>query len=397
MNIAYLDCFSGLSGDMFLGCLLDAGLSLDALREALASLPVGGYQLDAQRVTRQGISGTQFRVVLDRREQPHRHLAEVEAIIRGSALRPEVQEGAVRVFRRLAEAEAIIHGTTIDEVHFHEVGAVDAIVDITGAVWGLHALGVEQVYASSVPTGSGTVNTGHGILPVPAPATLALLASAQAPLRPSEATTELVTPTGAALLASFATFRQPALRIERVGYGFGQKTLPWPNVARIWLGQAEDMKRADGLETDFVVVLEANLDDERPEMIGAAMDSLLAAGALDVFFTPIQMKKNRPAVKLTALAPLEKRDSIAARLLRETSTLGVRTYLAERLKCRRWIEAVETPWGTVRIKIKEFAGEKRAAPEFEDCLARSREHAVPLPDVYAAARAAATAAGYVAP
>lgn len=336
-------------------------------------------------------------MILDRREQPHRHLSDVEAIIRGSALEPEIQESAVRVFRRLAEAEAAIHGTSVDEVHFHEVGAVDAIVDITGAVWGLRALGVERVYASSIPTGSGTVKTSHGVLPVPAPATLALLTSARAPLRPSEATTELVTPTGAALLASFATFQQPALRIERVGYGFGQKVLPWPNVARVWLGEAAEDARADGLETDFVVVLEANLDDERPEVVGAAMDTLLAAGALDVFFTPIFMKKNRPAVKLTVLAPLENRDRIAALMLRETSTLGVRTYPAERLKCRRWVDTVATPWGPVRIKVKEFAGEKRAAPEFDDCLALAHERDVPLPDVYAAARSAATAAGYIAP
>jgi len=397
VKIAYLDCFSGISGDMFLGALIDAGLSVDALRHALASLPIDGYGLEAQSVVRQGIAGTQFRVSLTIVEQPHRHLRDVQEIIENSALDNQVKQDANRVFRRLAEAEAAVHGTTVEEVHFHEVGAVDSIVDIVGTVWGLNALGVQRVYASAVPTGSGTVSTAHGVLPVPAPATLELLAGARAPLRRSDAATELVTPTGAALLATFATFQQPELLIERVAYGFGQKTLPWPNALRVWLGDSNPADRMDGLERDLVVVLEANLDDERPEVVGATIDDLLAAGALDVYFTPIFMKKNRPAVKLTALAPVEKRDAITGRILRETATLGVRTYLTERLKCRRWIESVATPWGQIRIKVKEIAGERRAAPEFEDCIARAREHDVPLPEVYAAARAAATAAGFVAP
>lgn len=398
VKIAYVDCFSGLSGDMFLGALIDAGLPIEALREALRSLPVEGYRIESQKVTRNGISGQQARVILERIEQPHRHLHDIEAIIRGGDLSPTVQDTAARVFRILAEAEAHIHGTSIEAVHFHEVGAVDSIVDLVGVVWGLEELGIERVYASSVPTGSGTVNTAHGVLPVPAPATLELLARSGAPLRPSEATTELVTPTGAALLTALATFRQPAMRLERTGYGFGQKVLPWANLARIWIGEAADAAAPpDGSETDTVMVIEANLDDERPEVIGATMDSLLAAGALDVFFTPAFMKKNRPAVKLTALAPVALSRAISTQIIRETSTLGVRAYPVERRKCRRASATVATPWGEVRIKVKILEGEERAAPEYEDCAARAREHGVPLPTVYAAARAAAAAAGFVAP
>lgn len=398
VKIAYIDCFSGLSGDMTLGALIDAGVPIEALREALVSLPVEGYRIESQAVTRHGISGQQARVILESIEQPHRHLRNIEEIIRGSRLSQSVQDTACRIFRILAEAEAAIHGTSIDEVHFHEVGAVDSIVDIVGAVWGLEALGVTEVFASPVPTGSGTVKTAHGLLPVPAPATLELLARSGAPLRPSSATTELVTPTGAAILAALATFRQPPMRVERIGYGFGQKELPWANLARIWVGESSNrLASGDGFESDTVMVIEANLDDERPEVIGATLDSLLAAGALDVHFSAAFMKKNRPGVKLTALAPISLSQAISAQIVRETSTLGVRMYPAERLKCRRATETVETPWGTIRIKVKILDGEARAAPEFEDCIARAREHHIPLPVVYAAARTAATAAGFVAP
>ena len=399
MRVAYVDCFSGISGDMFLGALVDAGLPPDELRAALKLLPVDGYYLEIAPLTRQGVSGHTVRVRLDDPAgQPTRHLSDVTAIIRAASLPATVIDGACRVFQKLAEAEAAVHGTSIDEVHFHEVGAVDAIVDVVGAVWGLQQLGVEQVYSSSVPTGSGTVQTAHGMLPIPAPATLALLAGVNAPLRPSPATTELATPTGAALLATLATFTQPAMRVSRVGYGFGQKMMPWANVVRLWLGEVQNASPAAelGIETDTVVVIEANLDDELPEIVGAAMDSLLAAGALDVFFTAIQMKKNRPGVKLTVLAPPNLASLLSGVVLRETSTLGVRTYPTSRVKTRRWQETVATPWGDVRVKVKEFAGERRAAPEYADCLELSRRVGVPLPEIYQAVNAAAAAAGMVA-
>jgi uncharacterized protein (TIGR00299 family) protein len=396
MRIAYVDCFSGVSGDMFLGALVDAGVPADALREAVSALPVRGYQIEIVPLSRQGLTGTAVRVRLDDpKEQPTRHLSDVLSIIHASPLAEAVRAGAERVFRRLAEAEAAVHGTSIEEVHFHEVGAVDAIVDVVGTVWGLAHLGIEKLYASAVPTGSGTVQTAHGVLPVPAPATLALLTAAQAPIRPSPATTELATPTGAALLAALAEFRQPALRLARVGYGFGQKVLPWPNVVRLWVGESDEptqQPRNDGLETDVVDLIEANLDDDLPEILGATMETLLAAGALDVYFTPIQMKKNRPATKLSVLAEPKRTDELSGVILRETSTLGVRITRTRRLKCRRWQSTVPTPWGDVRVKVKELAGQRRAAPEYADCLARSKAAGVALADVYRAANAAALTA-----
>ncbi len=393
MTIAYVDCFSGLSGDMFLGAIVDAGVSIDALRAAVSQIPIGGYHLEGERVTRQGVTGYALRVILDPGvTQPTRHLSDILDIIEGANLAASVKTRASGVFQLLAEVESGVHGTSIAEVHFHEVGAVDAIVDIVGTVWGLSELGVDQVYASSVPTGSGTVQTAHGLLPVPAPATLALLERARAPLRSSSATTELITPTGAALLASMASFQQPSIQLQRVGYGFGQKMLPWANVARLWLGEGEGrLDDNGGLETDDVVVVETNLDDELPEIIGSTIDTLLSAGALDVYFTPIQMKKNRPAVKLTVLAPPELTAKLSAVVLRETSTLGVRTYVTRRVKCPRWQASVQTPWGHVRVKVKQVGTDRRASPEYDDCVAISRQTGVPLAQVYRAAIVAASA------
>lgn len=387
--LAYFDCFSGISGDMTLGALVDAGLDVDLLRAELAKLPVGGYSLSAERVTSKGLRGTLVRVDLEPdAPQPHRHLSDVLAIIDGSGLDPLVKRRAGAVFGRLAEAEAKVHGSTVEEVHFHEVGAVDAIVDVVGSVFGLSALGVEAVYASSLPMGSGTVQTAHGLLPVPAPATLELLTKVRAPVRPSEARTELVTPTGAALLAELAQFRQPMLRLGRVGIGFGQKQLPWANCVRLILGEAVGTTFQDA-ESDEIVVIEANLDDTTPELLGAAMGRLFASGALDVYFTPIQMKKNRPAVLLSVLGPPELEGELAATVIRETTTLGVRITTARRLKGRRWQETVETPWGAVRVKMKAFGGQIGVAPEYEDCLRVADAAGVPTGSVYDAARASA--------
>jgi len=384
MKILYFDCFSGISGDMVLAAMLDLGLSLADLRAMVASLPVERVRIEAERITRQGITGHVVRVIPDEQAKTARHLHEIQEILDHGSLPPPVRETAGRVFRLLAEAEAQIHGVTPEEVHFHEVGAVDSIVDIVGAAWGLHTLGIRAVYASPVPTGTGTVETAHGTLPVPAPATMALLARCRAPLRASPATTELVTPTGAALLAALARFEQPDLSLEAVGYGFGQKTLPWPNVLRLWLGEG-----TPGLEGDRVSILEANLDDESPEILGAAMETLLDAGALDVSFTPIQMKKNRPAVKLTVLAEPARIDILAARVLEETSTLGVRIWEARRLKSPRRHGVVETPWGEVAVKVKQIGQRQVAAPEFEACRRAARAAGVPIAEVYRAAIACA--------
>lgn len=411
----YFDCYSGAAGDMLLGALLDVGLSIDDLAAALRSLPVSGFRLRAERVTSHGVTGTRLHVELNGTEQHHRHLADIVALLAGSSLPAGVIERATAVFRRLAQAEAAVHGTTVDEVHFHEVGAVDSIVDVTGVVWGLHALRVAAVYCSALPLGEGWIDTAHGRLPVPAPATLRLLAAAGAPTQPlawhpaasaglavhplgPTVQVEMVTPTAAALLAELAIFARPPLRLERVGYGFGARELPWPNAVRAWLGQPAESTGADPLagdelERDVAVLMACNLDDTTGEALGYALERLLAAGALDVWLTPIQMKKNRPAVTLSVLASPEQAGELAALLLSETTTLGVRQSVVDRFKAGRKSIDVETPYGPVQAKIKCLAGRAVAAtPEYDDCAALAREQGVPFIDVYVAAQAAASAA-----
>ena len=385
-RIAYFDCFSGASGDMLLGCLLDAGLALDELRGALAGLPLGGYEVLAEPEERQSIRGTRATVRCSEGQQPHRHLGDILALIEASSLPAPVKERAGAVFRRLARAEAHVHGTTPEEVHFHEVGAVDSIVDIVGVVAGLHLLGVEAVYASSLPLGGGTVKVAHGELPVPAPATLQVLAEAQVPTQPHPAQVELLTPTGAALLAELARFEQPAMAVEAVGYGFGSRRVPPLNAVRVWLGRALEPAAC---QEDQVVLLEANLDDAPGQMLGYAQERLLGAGALDAWFTPIYMKKNRPGVLLSALALPAQAAELAEIMLRETTTLGVRWQRLGRYVAGRAVETVETPWGAVRVKVKRLADRPvSAAPEYEDCARLAREAGVPWQAVHAAAEKA---------
>lgn len=385
----YFDCYSGAAGDMLLGALLDAGLSLDDLQAALQTLALSRYRLEAEHVTRQGIAGTRFHVQVEMDGQPHRHLADVEALIQDSRLPAPVIEQATAVFRRLAAAEAAVHGTTVDQVHFHEVGAVDSIVDVVGCVWGLHTLKVAEVFCSALPLGSGWVQTAHGRLPVPAPATLAILSAVGAPTGPLDVQAELVTPTAAALLAELATFARPALLLDRVGYGFGTRELPWPNAVRVWLGRAPD---APGeVEGDTVILLECNLDDATGEALGYVMERLLAAGALDVWFTPIQMKKNRPAAKLSVLITPARAPEFGRLLLRETTTLGIRQVAMDRVKAHREHVVVETPWGNARVKVKRLGDEVVAAsPEYEDCARLARQAGVPLAQIQAAALSAFT-------
>jgi uncharacterized protein (TIGR00299 family) protein len=382
--IAYLDCYSGISGDMTLGALVDVGLPIDALRAAVGALPIGGYDLTAESIVSKGIAGTRVSVKVTA-EQPTRHLADVLGLIAGADLPQRVKQRASAVFRRLAEAEAKVHGEPVEAVHFHEVGAVDALVDVVGAVWGFDHLGVDQLFVAPLPTGSGKVRSAHGLIPVPAPAMLELARQANAPLVPSPVEAELVTPTGAALAVELGQFRQPPMTVERVGYGFGRKEMPWPNALRLWLGQPVGTNAAQ----DDVSLLETNVDDSTPELLGAAMERLLAAGALDVYFTPIQMKKNRPATKLAAICTPEKEPEIARLLLAETSTLGVRVQRLHRYKAERWVETVETPWGSVAVKIKSFEGRRSAAPEYDDCLRLARDSGAPVAEIYQAARAAA--------
>lgn len=377
--ILYLDLFSGASGDMLLGALVDVGLAPDDLRADLGQLDLAGYELHVERVVRRGIAGVQVSVRGAAEDYPARHLPDVQRLIRQSGLSARVQAAALAVFERLARVEARIHGVAVDKVHFHEIGAVDSLVDVVGFVAGLERLGVEQVFASAVPTGSGTVETAHGTLPLPAPATLALLAEVGAPLRPHPAQAELVTPTAAALLAELAVFAMPPMSIRAVGYGFGQKEFAWANVVRAWLGQAQQPL---GAGRDEVVQIECNLDDERGETLGYVMEQLLAAGALDVWFTPVQMKKNRPGVVLAVLAHPPQVGALVRLVLRETTTLGLRVTPLVRVVAGRQVRQVGTPWGAVRVKEKLLDGQVVAAsPEYEDCARIAREQGVPLREV----------------
>lgn len=381
--IAYLDMPSGISGDMFLGCLVDAGWHLGALESTVQrlGLPAGSWQLQSETVQRGALRATRVRVRADEGDA-HRRLPEITALIRAAELPPAVRERAIGVFRRLARAEATVHGIEADEVHFHEVGALDAIIDIVGVVVGLGELGIDALFASGVPLGEGWTSSAHGPLPLPAPATLALLAEAHAPTRTAPGPGELVTPTGAALLAELATFRQPLMELEGVGVGAGHKEFAWPNVARLWLGR---LRAESGL-----VELQTNIDDMNPELYSAVSQRLFAAGARDVWMTPIHMKKSRPGVLLCVLAPATAEERLADLLLRETTTLGVRAYPVNRREARREMHHVSTRYGTVPVKVKWVhdivAGAK---PEYDVCVELAETHGVPARLIYEAALSAA--------
>lgn len=391
-TIAYLDCHSGISGDMFLGAMLDAGLSLDTLKDTLQALPIAGYELSLEPFHDKGIRGSRFNVVVSsQQEQPVRHLSDIVALLNTSTLPQRVREIALAIFHCLAEAEATVHGSTIEEVHFHEVGAIDAIVDIVGAAIAVETLSITQLYASPLPLTSGHVKTAHGLLPVPAPATVEILRRVAAPWRPASVEGELVTPTGAAILATLARFEMPAISIERVGYGFGQKQLPWPNCLRLCLGQAQGLVNEvdETPDTDWVTVIESNIDNMSGELLGSLMEQLLMAGALDVAYIPMQMKKNRPATLVSVIAPLEKGDALARMLLRETSTLGVRIQRVQRLKAQRTQEQIQTPLGLIPVKVKRLGTRIiSAAPEYEACRRIATERNIPLQEVYEVAQQA---------
>jgi pyridinium-3,5-bisthiocarboxylic acid mononucleotide nickel chelatase len=384
MRTAYFDCFSGISGDMTIGALVDAGASFEALRVQLARLNVPGYELASEKVTKQGIAGTKFHVHVHDPGTQHRRLRDIETLLRKSALASHIRDRALEVFTRLAQAEATIHHTTIDQVHFHEVGAIDSIIDITGTVIGLDLLGVQRVLASAVNVGSGFVRGAHGVLPVPGPATAELLKGA--PTYAWGQDGELTTPTGAALLATLAEHFGPLphLQVGRIGYGAGTKDLlHTPNLLRVFIG--EDDTRGDA---DVITVLEANLDDMNPEWFEYAQEQLFAQGALDVFYTPIFMKKNRPATKLTVLCETGKVDTIVDTLFQNTSTFGVRTYEVRRQKLARFSQTVDTPFGSIAVKVGQWRDQVvQISPEYESCRQAARRCGVPLKAIYQAAEA----------
>jgi uncharacterized protein (TIGR00299 family) protein len=381
----YLDCFSGISGDMLLGAMLDAGLPLEGLRSELSHLPLDGYALSAQRVKRAGIAATHAIVDVGPEQEP-RTLGDVLEIIERSRLPAVDKEKGSLVFRRLAEAEAAVHGETVEDVHLHDVGAVDAMVDVMGAVIGLRLLGLETLYASALPAGGGEARGPHGRLPVPAPATLQLLASAQAPLRRQDgATGELVTPTGAAIVTTLARFERPEMTLERIGYGAGTRDpADRPNVLRLWIGETA------GKATRPMVVIETNIDDMTGEMLAYAVEKLLAAGAADAWMTPVQMKKGRPGVVLSVICSEADEEKLARLLLRETSTLGVRVRPVHRWEAEREVLEFESSLGPAAVKVKRMPGEPpTVAPEYEACRRLAERTGLPLADVYRVVQAEA--------
>jgi uncharacterized protein (TIGR00299 family) protein len=391
--LAYLDCFSGISGDMLLGAVIDAGADADELRAGLAALPIEGYTLEVKRTSQHGLSGTAARVAPDAGAPlPERHLADVEAIIRAGQLPERVRERALAVFQRLAEAEARVHGVTVQAVHFHEVGAVDAIVDIVGTMLGFELLGVESIYCSELPLTAGRVRSAHGDLPVPAPAVVELLRGTGAQWRPLEAVGELVTPTGAAVVAALAQFERPAMSAGAVGYGFGQKELAWANCLRLMLGAPFSYSRELQAERDMITVMETHIDNMTGEALGWLMDRLLAAGALDVAYAPLQMKKNRPATRLTVIAAPERADALAHLMLSESATLGVRMGEMRRLKAGREQVRIATPLGEARVKLKLLGARiVSVAAEYDDARELAERHGLPLEDVIARVEARARA------
>jgi uncharacterized protein (TIGR00299 family) protein len=400
LRIAYLDTFSGISGDMTVGALLALGFPLATLEAAIAALGLRGVELVAEPVSRSGIMATKFHVHVHGRrpdaphahehghahhDHPHRPYGTIRALLAGSSLPEPARATALAIFARLAEAEGRVHGIAADAVEFHEVGALDAIVDVVGAALGLAHLGVEAVYASPLPMGQGRVQAAHGALPIPAPAVVELLRGR--PVRLEDGTAELVTPTGAAIVAAVARPETvPELRVHAVGYGAGDRTLAdRPNLLRIVVGEAVAAAGADE-----VVVIETTIDDLSPQLYEHVLERLLAAGARDAFLVPVTMKKSRPGTMLRVLAAPADRERLAGIVFAETSTIGLRWTTWQRTVLPREERTVETPWGAVRVKLARAPdGTVNVAPEFDDCRRLATERGVPLKRVHQAALAAA--------
>ena len=376
MKIAYFDCFSGIAGDMILGALLDAGLELNALKKELKKLPLSGYEIEVKKVKKHEIIGTKFEIKTQK-EKKHRNLEDVFKIIDKSSLDKKIKDNSKRIFQKLAEAESFVHGVKINRIHFHEVGAVDAIIDIVGAVVALSLLRIDKVYSSPLPLSRGFVKFSHGKFPVPAPATLELCKNV--PVRHTDIEGELVTPTGAAIITTLAEF-SPRLdfKIEKIGYGAGSMDLKEiPNLLRVMIGQ-----RTQDLEQDEILVLEANIDNTTPEILGYLTEKLMKRGALDVFLTPIIMKKGRPGTLLSAICGNDKLNELSSIIFSETGTIGFRTQFHLRRKLPRKIEVVKTKFGKARVKIIKEGDKIHVSPECEDCRIIAEKHNLSLKDVY---------------
>ncbi|MBI5043623.1 MAG: nickel pincer cofactor biosynthesis protein LarC [Nitrospirae bacterium] len=377
MRTAYFDCFSGISGDMTLGALIDAGLSIKELKSHLSKLPIDNYNLFAKKVKKNGISATKVDVIVKGR-QKERRLSDIKKIISNSKLDRSIKNNAISVFERLAKAEAKVHKTSINNVHFHEVGAIDAIVDITGAVIGLKILGIENIIASAINTGSGYIKSAHGMLPVPGPATAELLKGI--PVYFTDTKMELTTPTGAAIISTLSKdFGQmPKMDIKAIGYGAGTFNSPdMPNVLRIFIGEMKNPAKEEN-----TILLETNIDDMNPQLYEYVMDKLFASGALDIYLTPIIMKKGRPGTMLSVLAKIDDVKKLSAIIFRETTSIGLRVQEIGRIKVEREIKEIKTKFGNVHVKVasdgKEILG---INPEYEDCKRIAIKKGLPLKKV----------------
>ncbi|MBW4639806.1 MAG: nickel pincer cofactor biosynthesis protein LarC [Gloeocapsa sp. UFS-A4-WI-NPMV-4B04] len=397
-KLAYLECPTGIAGDMCLGAIADAGVPLDYLTEKLKGLDIEQeYQLRAESVHRNGQQATKVYVDLPSDHNAHshhhnRHLPEIEQLITAANLPPQAAAWSLAVFRQLAAAEGAVHGISPNQVHFHEVGAVDAIVDIVGTCLGLDWLGIEQLYCSALPTGGGTIKAAHGILSVPVPAVLKLWEMRGTPVYSNGIERELVTPTGAAIATTLATDfgSPPAMTLEKVGLGAGSRDLPIPNILRLWLGESSEREKAkpshiESPELETISVLETQIDDLNPQAIGYVFEALFAVGAVDVFTQAIGMKKSRPGILLTVICHPEQLNSCEAVLFQETSTLGIRRFIQQRAILQREIQQIETKYGLVRVKVAWIGTERvitNVQPEYEDCAELARQHNISWREIH---------------
>ncbi|MFO8163215.1 MAG: nickel pincer cofactor biosynthesis protein LarC [Thermodesulfobacteriota bacterium] len=384
MKIAYLDCFSGVSGDMLVGSLLDAGLSIEELEKILSGLNVNGYKISAEKEGRNNIFGTKFSVSLQEEDQQARYLKDIKKIIRNSEIPLAIVETCISIFEKLAKTESEIHHISPDEIHFHEVGAIDSIIDIVASVAGIYLLGIEKLFVSKIPVGKGMITSAHGNIPLPSPATIALLEGV--PIYDSGQSAEMITPTGAAIITSLCSSfgPMPSMIVDRVGYGVGTRTLAdRPNLLRILIGNDIDKQ-----SSETVVLLESNLDDMSPELLGYLMERLFDVGAKDVVFSHIQMKKNRPGIQLQVIGNPEDKDKLSNIIFRESTTLGIRFSYSQRFVLTRAKSMVESPWGKMRIKkVVNQGGKVATFPEYEECRRIAKANNLALRDVYAWAAA----------
>jgi uncharacterized protein (TIGR00299 family) protein len=394
--VIYFDCAAGAAGDMILASLIDCGAPLEKIKEKLADLPLEGYDIKTFKTRKKSMAALRLQVEITE-EQPPRHLPQIKAIINSPALSDKAKKQSLAIFQALARAEARVHGIAEEEVHFHEIGAVDSIIDVLGTVIALEMLQIDLIYASFLPLGRGWMETDHGKIPLPAPATMEIIKNHRIPCYGLSLNEETVTPTGAAILGAICCrFTSiPPMIVEEIGYGAGSKDFDFPNIIRAMRGKTCQINPGlkaitrnnnvteEELSAEPLEIIEANIDDLNPEIYDYVLGRLFSSGALDVYFTPVQMKKNRPAIKITVLTAPHKSHELGQILLQETSTLGYRRWSAEKIMLPRVQKVVETPWGKVRVKIAGSSPDYyNIAPEYGDCLLIAQEKGIPLKKIY---------------